>query len=114
MALLLLRVVRPGEGPYFRLFGSLDASSVKVLTSTVICPVHEPDVVLDLADLTSVDEGGIRGFVEVARALSPGSELTLLSPRPSVARAIERSGVLETVPNMALFFTHDPSYASLG
>jgi anti-anti-sigma regulatory factor len=108
---LLLRVVRPGKGPYFRLFGALEASSVWTLTTTVLRHVHGGDVVLDLADLMSVDGDGIGGFVEIARSLSSGSELTLLSPRPPVARALERSGVLETVPNVVLFFTHDPSGA---
>jgi anti-anti-sigma regulatory factor len=93
------------------LFGSLDASGVGLLAATVLRHVRDGDVVLDLADLTSVDEGGIGGFVEFARALPPDSKLTLLSPRPSVARVLERSGVLESVPNMVLFFTHDPSAA---
>jgi hypothetical protein len=82
-----------------------------MLTATVLRHARDCDVVLDLEDLASVDEGGIGGLVELANALPPGAELTLLSPRPPVARAVERSGVLDAVPNLVLFFTHDPSAA---
>jgi anti-anti-sigma factor len=106
----LLRVVRPGGGRLFRLFGELDVSSVGELTGAVLPHLHgQSDVILDLADLTFTDGSGIQGFIEIARELGTDGNVILLSPRPCVARVLEITRIAETFPNLIVLATHDPS-----
>jgi anti-anti-sigma factor len=106
--MLLLRVVRPGGGGgLFRLFGELDASSVAELDTVLRHARGGGDVVLDLADLTFIDSAGIKGFIEIARAVGTGRKLILLSPRPVVARVLRFTGIAEALPNLVVIPTHD-------
>lgn len=110
MGALLLRVVRPGGGRLFRLFGELDASSLRELTRAVLPHFHgQGDVILDLADLTFTDGSGIRGFIEIAGKLGTDGNVILLSPRPCVARVLEITRIAETLPNLIVSVMHDPS-----
>jgi anti-anti-sigma factor len=107
--MLLLRVVRPSGGGVFRLFGELDASNVAELDMVLPRARRGGDIVLDLADLSFIDSTGIKGFVEIARALGAGGNLILLSPRPDVARVLALTGIARALPNLVVFPTHDPS-----
>jgi anti-anti-sigma factor len=107
--MVLLRVMRPGSGRLFRLFGELDASSVGELDTVLRLASGGGDVVLDLADLAFIDSSGIKRFVEIARELGTRGSLTLLSPRPGVARVLELTRTAEALPNLVVFRTHDPS-----
>jgi anti-anti-sigma factor len=110
VGMLLLRVVRPGGGRLFRLFGEIDVSSVGELTGAVLPHVHgQGDVILDLADLTFTDGSGIHGFIEIAGELGTDGNVILLSPRPCVARVLEITRIAETFPNLIVLATHDPS-----
>jgi anti-anti-sigma factor len=110
VAVLLLRVMRSGGGRYFRLFGAIDLPGVSELTGVVLRHIDgEGDVVLDLDEVTFLDRRGIDGFVQIARVLQPNGELTLLSPRPAVARVLAQSGIAQAVPNLIVFCTHDPA-----
>jgi anti-sigma B factor antagonist len=108
--MLLLRVVRPGVGGLFRLFGELDSSNVSELDNVLRRARGGGDIVLDLTDLTFIDSSGIKGFIQIARELGTGANLVLLSPRPSVARVLELTRIAEVLPNVIVLLTHDDSF----
>ena len=113
--MFLLRVVRPGGGRLFRLFGELDVSSVGELTGAVLPHVHgQGDVVLDLADLTFTDSSGIEGCIEIAGELGADGNVILLAPHPCVARVLEITRIAETLPNLRVLAISDPSTARTG
>jgi anti-sigma B factor antagonist len=109
IGVVLLRVVQPGGGDVFRLFGELDTSNIGELDTVLRHARDGGDVVLDLADLTFVDSTGIKRFVAIAHALGDAGKLILLSPRPSVARLLECTGIAHALANIVVFPTPDPS-----
>jgi anti-anti-sigma factor len=77
------------------LIGELDRSTVLILESELVSVAHPGGaIVLDLGDLTSIDEWGLRALGRVARrAGGSRGRLSIVNGHGVVLEAFERAGV---------------------
>ena len=77
------------------LIGELDRSTVLILESELVSVAHPGGaIVLDLGDLTSIDEWGLRALVRVARrAGGSRGRLSIVNGHGVVLETFERAGV---------------------
>jgi anti-anti-sigma factor len=77
----------------WRLDGELDAHTAPALTSAM-AQLPEGEVIVDLDGVSFVDSSGLRVLLDATnRARAAGGDLTLRSPKPSIRRLIEISGL---------------------
>jgi anti-sigma B factor antagonist len=87
-----VQVDESGSQVVIRLVGELDVSTAPLLRATLAAAVGDQpvDVILDLADLRSLDSTGLSLFATTSkRAQTSGRKLVLLNPQSSTRRLLE-------------------------
>lgn len=87
---------RVGAAPVVSVRGELDLATAERFWEFLyaVIDTHGPDVVVDLSDLAFCDAHGLSAFVRAAnRAEAAGGRLTLVAPRPLVARVLRITGL---------------------
>lgn len=88
---LAIRRERTTDGFVVRLIGDLDARMAGTVTQAITA-TPESSVVVDLSDLNSLDDRGLRGLVEAGDHLSgDGRALSVVGARGDVLTAIRSS-----------------------
>jgi anti-sigma B factor antagonist len=92
---LNVRVETLGEGLVVRLDGDLDAETAEGLRN-VVEAIGDPtiDLTLDFSGVTFLDSAGLSALIRAyKRSIEGGSQLVIVSPPPSVARALQIAGL---------------------
>ena len=88
---LAIRRERTTEGFVVRLIGDLDPRMAGTVTEAITA-TPESSVVVDLSELNSLDENGLRGLVEAGdHLIGDGRALTVVGARGDVMTAIRSS-----------------------
>ena len=89
--------------------GYLDvATSPALLDAVVACGPREPDLVIDLRDVTFIDSSGLAALLEAHHAQSAvGGRVRLRHPSPQAKRVLAITDLTET------FEVEDPSRSDL-
>jgi anti-anti-sigma factor len=89
-----MEIAAAGPGA-LRLSGAVDVSNVRSLSSALRATAEgRAMLLLDLAELEFIDVAGMRAIERAAQGIAArGGELTVLSPRPLVARMIAMMGM---------------------
>jgi anti-anti-sigma factor len=91
---LAIRRERTTDGFVVRLIGDLDARVAGTVTQAITA-TPELSVVVDLSDLNSLDDAGLRGLVEAGDHLScDGRALSVVGARGDVMVAIRCSDLM--------------------
>ena len=91
---LAIRRERTTDGFVVRLIGDLDARMVGTVTQAITA-TPESAVVVDLSDLNSLDDEGLRGLVEAGDHLTcDGRALSVVGARGDVMTAIRSSDLM--------------------
>jgi len=89
----------PPVAPVLRLVGDLVGSGGAGIRSALATMAGEPDLILDLADMGFVDAASLGAVASGIRAVQRGGgRVVIVSPRPSVTRALTAAGLAGIAP----------------